>query len=65
MRASLFAEGTWTVKDTAGTVFEGELRFGANGVSQAPAITGLAIRLKPHDSNPAGLVASFIAVKAS
>jgi hypothetical protein len=36
-----------------------------NGVSQVPAITGSVIRVKPHDGEPAGLVASFIAVKAS
>ena len=114
LQALLFAEGTWTVKDTAGTVFEGELSFGANsimdlkgvitpaqngatahahivgsgrpgtptehffydydgsltehwpnGVNQVPAVTGSDIRVKPHDGNPAGLVASFIAVKAN
>jgi|SRR5216684_5144328 len=36
-----------------------------NGVNQVPAITGSVIRVKPHDGKPAGLVASFIAVKAS
>jgi hypothetical protein len=36
-----------------------------NGVNQVPAITGSVMRMKPHDGNPAGLVASFIAVKAS
>lgn len=36
-----------------------------NGVNQVPAITGSVIRVKPHDGQPAGLVASFIAVKAS
>lgn len=36
-----------------------------NGVNQVPAITGSVIRVKPHDGNPAGLVASFIAIKAS
>jgi hypothetical protein len=36
-----------------------------NGVKQVPAITGSVIRVKPHDGQPAGLVASFIAVKAS
>lgn len=36
-----------------------------NGVNQLPAITGSVIRVKPHDGNPAGLVASFIAVRAS
>jgi hypothetical protein len=112
--ALLFAEATWTVKDTAPAVFDGELSFGPsnvmdlkgtitpgqkgnpahvhivgkgrpgtstehlfydydgsltehwpNGVNQVPAITGSVIRVKPHDGNPAGLVASFIAVKAS
>lgn len=113
LAALLFAEGTWTVKDTAANVFEGELSFGAdgvmdlkgvvtpaqpgipahahikgqgrpgtptehffydydgsltehwpNGVNQVPAVTGSVIRVKPHDGQPAGLVASFIAVKA-
>jgi len=36
-----------------------------NGVNQVPAITGSVIRVRPHDGSPAGLVASFIAVKAS
>jgi hypothetical protein len=36
-----------------------------DGVNQVPAITGSVIRVKPHDGKPAGLVASFIAVKAS
>ena len=36
-----------------------------NGVNQVPPVTGLVIRVKPHGSTPAGLVASFIAVKAS
>ncbi|MGA3012310.1 MAG: hypothetical protein ABSD72_18790 [Terracidiphilus sp.] len=35
-----------------------------NGVNQVPAITGSVIRVQPHDGEPAGLVASFIAVKA-
>jgi hypothetical protein len=35
-----------------------------NGVKQVPAITGSVIRVKGHDGQPAGLVASFIAVKA-
>jgi hypothetical protein len=34
-----------------------------NGINQVPAITGSAIRVKPHDGKPAGLVASFIAIK--
>jgi hypothetical protein len=36
-----------------------------NGVNQVPAITGSVIRIRPHDGQPAGLVASFIAVKAN
>lgn len=36
-----------------------------NGVQQVQAITGSVIRVKPHDGEPAGLVASFIAVRAS
>ena len=36
-----------------------------NGVKQIAAITGSVIRVKPHDGGAAGLVASFIAVKAS
>jgi hypothetical protein len=35
------------------------------GVNQVPAITGSVIRMKPHDGQPAGLVASFIAVKSA
>jgi hypothetical protein len=35
-----------------------------NGVNQVAAITGSVIRVKPHDGGAAGLVASFIAVKA-
>ena len=110
----LFAEATWTVKDTDAKVFVGELSFGPNdimdlegvitpgsnntphhvhiigkgrpgtstaplfydydgsltekwpnGINQIPAITGSVIRVKPHDNKPAGVVASFIAVKAS
>jgi hypothetical protein len=35
-----------------------------NGVNQVPAIVGTVIRAKPHgDNNPAGVTASFIAVK--
>jgi hypothetical protein len=34
-----------------------------NGIKQVPALVGSVIRAKPHGSNPAGLVASFIAVK--
>ena len=33
------------------------------GVAQVPAFTGSVFRAKPHDGNPAGFVASFIAVK--
>jgi len=113
LEALLFAEGIWTVKDAAPTIFEAELSFGAgfvmdlkgtikhataghaahahivgsgrngtpsagyfydydgslaehwpNGVKQVPAITGSVIRVQPHNGEPAGLVASFIAVKA-
>jgi hypothetical protein len=34
-----------------------------NGVNQVPAITGSVIRVKPHNGEAAGLVASFVAVK--
>jgi hypothetical protein len=34
-----------------------------NGVNQTPALVVTVIRAKPHDGNPAGVVASFIAVK--
>jgi hypothetical protein len=35
-----------------------------NGVNQVPAIVGTVLRAKPHgDNNPAGVTASFIAVK--
>jgi hypothetical protein len=34
-----------------------------NGVNQVPALVGSVIRAKPHNGAPAGLVASFIAVK--
>lgn len=36
-----------------------------NGVQQVAAITGSVIRMQPHGGEAAGLVASFIAVKAS
>lgn len=36
-----------------------------NGVNQLAAVTGSVIRVKPHNGEAAGLVASFIAVKAS
>ena len=35
-----------------------------HGVNQVPAITGSVIRMKPHNGEAAGLVASFVAVKA-
>jgi len=35
-----------------------------NSVNQVPAITGSVIRARPHGSEPAGVVASFVAVKA-
>jgi hypothetical protein len=34
-----------------------------NGVNQIPALVGTVIRAKPHDGAPAGVVASFIAIK--
>jgi hypothetical protein len=34
-----------------------------NGVNQVPAFVGTVIRAKPHDGGPAGVVASFIAIK--
>jgi hypothetical protein len=33
-----------------------------NGVDQVPALVGSVIRAKPHNGQPAGVVASFIAV---
>ena len=36
-----------------------------NGVDQVAALVGSVIRAKPHDGNPAGVTASFIAVKQS
>ena len=45
--------------------YHGALAFQwPNGVNQVPAIVGNVIRAKPHGAgNPAGVVASFIAVK--
>jgi hypothetical protein len=34
-----------------------------NGVDQVPALVGTVIRAKPHSGEPAGYVASFVAVK--
>jgi hypothetical protein len=34
-----------------------------NGVGQVPTLVGTVIRAKPHDGAPAGVVASFIAIK--
>ena len=34
-----------------------------NGVDQVPALVGTVIRVKEHGGNPAGYVASFVAVK--
>ncbi len=34
-----------------------------NGVNQVPAIVGSVIRVIPHGTSPAGVVASFIAVR--
>ncbi len=46
--------------------YDGELALKwPNGVSQIPAIAGSVFRAKPHNGNPAGLVAAFIAVKKS
>jgi hypothetical protein len=36
-----------------------------NGVNQVAALVGSVIRAKPHDGQPAGVTASFIAVKQS
>jgi len=44
--------------------YEGRLAYRwPNGVNQVPALVGSVIRAKPHGNNPAGLVASFIALK--
>ena len=44
--------------------YEGRLAYRwPNGVNQVPALVGSVIRAKPHNGNPAGVVASFIAVK--
>ena len=44
--------------------YHGQLAYHwPNGVNQTPAIVGNVIRAKPHNGNPAGVVASFIAVK--
>ncbi len=34
-----------------------------NGVGQVPTLAGTVIRAKPHDGQPAGVVASFISIK--
>ncbi len=34
-----------------------------NGIDQIPALVGTLVRVKPHDGEPAGYTASFIAVK--
>jgi hypothetical protein len=34
-----------------------------NGVDQVPTLVGTVIRAKPHNGAPAGVVASFIAIK--
>jgi hypothetical protein len=34
-----------------------------NGINQVPTLVGTVIRAKPHDGRPAGVVASFIAIK--
>jgi hypothetical protein len=44
--------------------YHGQLAYPwPNGINQIPAIVGSVIRAKPHGDNPAGVVASFIAVK--
>ena len=46
--------------------YHGQLAYRwPNGVDQTPAIVGNVIRAKPHNGAPAGVVASFIAVKQS
>src|SRR4051812_6746733 len=34
-----------------------------NGIKQVPSLVGTIVRAKPHDGEPAGVTASFIAVK--
>jgi len=36
-----------------------------DGVNQVQSLTGTVIRAKPHDGGPAGITASFIAVRQS
>jgi len=44
--------------------YHGELAYHwPHGVNQRPAIVGNVFRAKPHNGAPAGIVASFIAVK--
>ena len=44
--------------------YHGQLAYRwPHGVNQTPAIVGNVIRAKPHNGAPAGVVASFIAVK--
>ena len=44
--------------------YHGQLAYHwSHGVNQRPAIVGNVFRAKPHDGAPAGMVASFIAVK--
>jgi len=44
--------------------YHGQLAYTwPKGVNQVPAIVGNVFRAKPHDGQPAGVVASFIAVK--
>ena len=44
--------------------YHGQLAYRwPHGVNQRPAIVGNVFRAKPHDGAPAGVVASFIAVK--
>ena len=52
--------------DTAGWEYDyrGQLAYQwPNGVNQVPALVGSVIRAKPHNGAPAGVTASFIAVK--
>ena len=57
--------GRWNT-NTANWEYDYEARLAyrwPNGVKQVPALVGSVIRAKPHGDSPAGVVASFIAVK--
>ena len=44
--------------------YRGQIAFQwPNGVNQAPAIVGTVLRARPHNGAPAGVTASFIAVR--